>query len=356
MSIRNLARPEVQAFKPYLSARAEATVQAVMLNANESPWPPPGDGGLNRYPDPQPAALRNRLAAIYGVATNQVWVGRGSDEAIDLLLRAFCRPGRDAVVLCPPTFGMYAVAARLQGAAIHEVPLVGARFELDADAVLAACDATVKLVFVCTPNNPTGTVVPLETITRLATALHGRALVIVDEAYIEFSGLPSASTVLDGHENLGVLRTLSKAWSLAGARVGSLLAGREIVDLLRTIMAPYPLSQPSVDAALAALDRDGEALMHRHVATLVGERGRVFAALVTLPGVRKVLDSRANFLAVRLDDADGVYRALAAKGIVVRNITRYPGLADALRISIGTPTENDRLLAALRGILAGGGA
>jgi len=348
MNVLELVRPELRGFTPYASARTESTQRAVMLNANESPWPPEGHAGLNRYPEPQPAALRERLARLYGVRAGQVLMGRGSDEAIDLLLRAFCRPGRDAVVICPPTFGMYAVGAALQGAKVVEAPLAGDAFTLDAAAVLAACTPATKLVFLCSPNNPTGGMVPLPVVARLAAALCGRALPVVDEAYAEFADAPGAATLLDRHPNLAVLRTLSKAWGLAGARVGSLLADAEIVRLLGSIMSPYPLPTPSVDAALAVLGGDGEQRMRQRVALLVAERERLRAALARLPEVRTVLPSQANFLAVRFADAADAYRRLLAQGIVVRDVTRHPGLDDALRISIGTPQENRRLLQALR--------
>ena len=348
MSVLDLARADIRAMAPYSSARMEARGGSVALNANESPWPPPGDVGatLHRYPDPQPAALVQRLAQIYGVRAGQVLVGRGSDEAIDLLVRAFCRAGADAVAVSPPTFGMYAVCARIQGAAVVEAPL-RADFTLDADALLATLTPAVKLVFLCSPNNPTGGLVPLATIEQLAKALHGRALLIVDEAYIEFAGAPSAATLLDRYEHLGVLRTLSKAWALAGARIGSLLAAPEVIALLRRIMPPYPLPTPCVDAAWSTLHPDGEALVRERIATVRGERTRLAAALPSLPGVRAVLPSQANFLAVRFTDAAAVYADLLRAGIVVRDIRRYPGLADALRLSVGTPEQNDALLAAL---------
>lgn len=347
MSVLDLARPELRTLTPYSSARMEAGAAAVMLNANESPWPAAvGSQALNRYPDPQPAALRARLAQLYGVRDEQVLVGRGSDEAIDLLVRAFCRPGVDAVAISPPTFGMYAACARVQGADVVSLPL-GADFRLDADAVLAGLPPAVKLVFVCSPNNPTGGVVPLTAIERLATALAGRALAIVDEAYIEFAAAGSAATLLDRHPNLGVLRTLSKAWALAGARIGTLLASPEVIDLLRRIMPPYPLPTPSVRAALEALDDGGRRLTAERVAATVAERERLAAALAQMPGVRTVYPSRANFLTASLDDAAGAYRALVAQGIVVRDVGRYPGLDGCLRFSVGTPEENSRLLEAL---------
>ncbi|KGI77955.1 histidinol-phosphate transaminase [Oleiagrimonas soli] len=345
MNVLDLARPEVRALTPYSSARMEAQGAAIMLNANESPWPPVGDDGqgLNRYPDPQPAALRERMAAVYGVRPEQMLIGRGSDEAIDLLVRAFCRPGVDAIAVSPPTFGMYAVCAGVQGAAVETLPL-DADFGLDVDAVLAGLSPAVKLLFVCSPNNPTGGLVPQADIARLASALDGRALVIVDEAYIEFAEAESAATLLGQHANLGVLRTLSKAWALAGARIGALLADADVIALLRRIMPPYPLPTPCVQAALAALDETAQRQTGERVATIVAERERLAAILPTVPGVRAVYPSRANFLTVSLDDAPGVYRALLAQGIVVRDVGRYPGLAGCLRFSIGTPEENARLL------------
>ena len=348
MSVLDLARSEIRALQPYSSARMEARGGAMPLNANESPWPPPGDAGLDlhRYPDPQPQALVARMASLYGVRSDQVLVGRGSDEAIDLLVRAFCEAGRDAVLISPPTFGMYAVCTRVQGAALLEIPL-RADFTLDADTLLARLTPAVKLVFVCSPNNPSGGLVPLAAIERLAEALRGRALLVVDEAYIEFADAPSAATLLDRHENLGVLRTLSKAWALAGARIGALLAAPEVIALLRRIMPPYPLPTPCVAVALAALAPEAAAPQRERVALILRERTRLGAALASMPGVRSVLPSQANFLAVRFDDPAAVYRDLLAAGIVVRDISRYPALADALRISVGTPEQNDALLAAL---------
>ena len=260
MSVLDLARPEIRAMQPYSSARMEASGGDVFLNANESAWAPVGDDGLgcNRYPEPQPAALVDALAALYGVRREQLLVGRGSDEAIDLLVRAFCRAGRDAILIQPPTFGMYAVCARVQDAGVVEVPLA-ADFTLDVDAVLAALTPAVKLVFICTPNNPTGQPVPRAAVERLAQALSGRALLVVDEAYVEFCDAGSVADLIDRYDNLAVLRTLSKAWALAGVRIGSLLANAEVIALLRRIMAPYPLPLPSVDAALLALSGWGRA-------------------------------------------------------------------------------------------------
>ena len=347
MSIVALARPEIRALKPYSSARMEACGGAVMLNANEAPLPAAAtDLALNRYPEPQPGALLDGFAALYGVRAEQVLVGRGSDEAIDLLVRAFCRAGSDAVAICPPTFGMYAVSARIQDAQVVEAPLTP-QFTLDIEALLGAITAQTKLVFVCTPNNPTGGVVPLATIAHLAQQLTDRALLVVDEAYLDFAQTPSAATLLDRHANIAVLRTLSKAHALAAARVGTLLAAPEVIALLRRIQAPYPLPTPCIDAALAALSPRALRDTALRAASLVRERERLAPLLRHLPPVREVLASAANFLCVRFRDAGAVYRRLLREGVIVRDVSYQPGLAHCLRITLGTPQENARLLAAL---------
>lgn len=349
MSILDRARPDIRALAPYSSARMEAQGGTVLLNANESSRPPniPGGDGLNRYPDPQPRALVEALAELYGTRAERVLVTRGSDEAIDLLVRAFCRAGEDAVVISPPTFGMYAVCARIQGAAVIESPLEPSG-ALRPDTLVASVTPATKLVFVCNPNNPTGNRVDAEVLADLARALEGRALLVVDEAYAEFSGAPSAVSLIDTYDNVAVLRTLSKAWSLAGARVGTLVAHPDVVGLLRRIIPPYPLPSPCVDAALGAVSYEGRRVQRHHLHEILTERARMLAELPKLPGVREVLPSYANFVAVRFDDAPATYRRLLAAGIVVRDITRYPGLGDALRITIGTGNENDRVLAVLR--------
>jgi len=349
-SILPRARPDLLKLTGYSSARMEASGGALLLNANESPWASPVDTGLrlNRYPDPQPPSLRDRIASWLGVAATNVLIGRGSDEAIDLLTRAFCRAGVDAVVVSPPTFGMYQVAAQIQGARVVEVPLDAARrFAWPLDAITAAVDDTVKLVWVCSPNNPTGTVVPREAILELARRLDGRALVVVDEAYVEFGQAPSLAPEVAHFGNLAVLRTLSKAHALAGARVGCVVADAEVIGLLRRLMAPYPLPTPSVAAAEAALSPSALAITASRIATIRTERERMAAALAEIPGVREVLPSEANFLTVRLADAAATMAALLKQGIVVRDVSKHVALAGALRITIGTPEENDRVLAAL---------
>ena len=349
MSVLDLARPEIRTLEPYSSARMEAGAGEIWLNANESAWAPAGDAGLgcNRYPEPQPAALAEVLRQLYGVRPGQLLLTRGSDDGIDLLVRAFCRARVDAILVQPPTFGMYATSARIQSADVISVPLA-AGFVLDVAAVLAACTPAVKLVFVCAPNNPSGQGVAPGLIRQLADGLDGRALLVVDEAYVEFADTPSVAPWIDQHPHLVVLRTLSKAWALAGARIGCVLAQAQVIELLRRIMAPYPLPLPSVHAALSALSANGQQQARAHIESVRAERSRVGIALRELPGVLEVLQSHANFLTVRFADAGAAYQRLLAAGIVVRDVRRYPGLANALRITIGTTAENDRVLALLR--------
>lgn len=344
MSIVAIARPEIRALTPYSSARMEASTGGVMLDANELPWPPAGTT-LNRYPDPQPSSLVGAFAHLYDVAPDNVLIGRGSDEAIDLLVRAFCRAGNDAVAVCPPTFGMYAVCARVQNAAVISVPLT-AEFAVDTDALLNAITLECKLVFLCSPNNPTGNAIAIADIERIASALENRALVVVDEAYIEFSDAVSATTLLKSHVNVAVLRTLSKAYALAAARIGCVIAHADVIALLRRIQAPYPLPTPCVDIALTALDSGAKTRADQFVTVIRGERERIARALAAL-NETSVLPSVANFVCVRFPDGPATYRYLLSRDIVVRNVGAYRGLENCLRISIGTPDQNDRLLRAL---------
>ncbi len=242
--VHDLARPDVLALEPYSSARSAGPRAEVALDANESPWPPLDDpelAGLERYPEPQPRVLVERLAELYGVSPPNLMVGRGSDDGIDALVRAFCAAGADAVLTCEPTYGVYGVAAAIQGAAQVRVPLRGERFELDPPSVVAAWRPGVKLVFLCSPNNPTGTSLAPEAVTSVCAALCDRALVVLDEAYVEVSETPSLVPELERYPNLVVLRTLSKAWALAGARIGSVVAAPDVVELLQRVRARLTL-------------------------------------------------------------------------------------------------------------------
>jgi len=351
-ALLQLVRADLRGFGGYASARTYDLQGEVWLNANESPWPNPADsdGSSRRYPDPQPPALRAVLARLYGCDPRQLLIGRGSDEAIDLLVRVLCTPGRDAIVVTPPVFGMYAVSARLQDAPLLEVPLVDGAggFGVDLEAVAQVAErGGAKLVFLCSPSNPTGGSVPLAGIQALAARLAGRALVVVDEAYGEFSDQPSATTLMAAHRNLAVLRTLSKAHALPAARIGVLIADPALVRVLRACQAPYPVPTPCAELAVAGLSEEALLRTRARVAQVRGERARLQHALATLPGVRRVYPSDGNYLLVRFADADGAFARLLAAGVVVRDQRAAPQLGDALRITLGTPEQNDRVLAAL---------
>ncbi len=347
--ITALARPEIQALQPYQHASWEPGL--VRLHANELPWRAPLDAsaaGLNRYPEPHPRALAARLATLYGLEAASVLPCRGSDEAIDLLTRAYCRDGRDAVLITPPTFGMYSLAARIQGATVIEVQLRRETgFSLELSALLAALTPAVRLVYLCSPNNPTGNAFDRATLLELARALSGRALLVVDEAYVEFSGEPSLSAELGAHPGVVVLRTLSKAYALAGARCGVLLAHPDIVALLQRVIPPYAITQLSIEAVFRTLQADNLALVRERMRALSRERERLAAELARRPGVLRVWPSAANFLLVEFADAGLALARAHAAGLLVRDLRRAPGLGEALRISVGIREENDRLLASL---------
>ncbi len=352
-SVLALVREDLRAFAGYSSARSSALRGDVWLNANESAWANPADtdNASRRYPDPQPPALRSALAALYGCDTEQLLIGRGSDEAIDLLVRGLCVPGRDAVVVTPPVFGMYAVCARLQNAPLLEVPLVDGPdgFRADVPAIVeAALQGNAKLVFLCSPSNPAGSAIPLSEVEYAAQRLRGRALVVVDEAYGEFSDEPSAVTLLSRYDNLAVLRTLSKAHALAAARIGSLIADAGLIALLRRCQAPYPVPTPCARLAEQALSASALEVTRRRIAEIRDERERMRVALAALPGVRQVYPSQGNFLLLRFTDADGAFQALLEAGVVVRDQRAAPQLQDALRITLGTPEQNDRVILALQ--------
>jgi histidinol-phosphate aminotransferase len=304
---------------------------------------------LNRYPEPQPRALVERLASLYGVAPESLLVGRGSDEAIDLLLRGFCRAGQDSIVICPPTFGMYSVAAHIQGADVITVPLrADADFALDQRAVLEKCTPAVKLVFLCSPNNPTGTLLSEDAVISLTRALEGRAIVVVDEAYIEFSGTQSLARRISDLPHLAILRTLSKAYALAGARCGTLIADPEVISLLHKVIPPYAIAQLSMEAVLNVLEPAQLAMARARLATILSERDRVIAAFAKLAGVTRVWPSAANFVLVEFADAPLALARSRGAHLLIRDVRGYPGLGSCLRITVGSPEQNDRLLEALR--------
>ena len=338
-----IARPEIAGLRPY-AARGGAVDDALLLDANENPWAPPGaTGPWNRYPPQQPAALASRLAALYGVTAKQLLLTRGADEGIDVLVRATCRAGKDAVLVTPPTFGLYANAAQVQGAQVISVPLDD-DFAIRPEAIIAAVrDNPVKLVFLCSPNNPTGTMIAAKDVRRITKACP-QSLVIVDEAYIEFAGAQSLSAAIGELPNLVVLRTLSKAYGLAGARLGAVLADAPVIALMRKVLPPYPLPAPVIAAVEQALSPVNMAIFEDRIATILAERTRVSNGLCRSAHVDHVWPSAANFVLVRLRKKPAMKARLKAHAIHVRD---FSALGENLvRISIGTPQDNDALLAA----------
>lgn len=351
-NLLSLVRADLAGFGGYSSARTAKLTGDIWLNANEAAWANPGDadGSCRRYPEPQPAELVSTLAELYGADPSQLLVGRGSDEAIDLLVRTLCEPGRDGVLFTPPVFGMYAVSARLQGARAIEVPLVDTDEGLvpDIETIIAeAFDGQAKLVFLCSPSNPGGRSVPLADVERVASALAGRALVVVDEAYGEYADEPSAVSLMGRYDNIAVLRTLSKAHGLAAARIGTLIANTSLIAVLRKVQAPYPIPAPCSALALAGLTPEAQALTQERVALIRAERSRLENALTELAIVRRVYASDANFVLARFHDAQAAFDALLDAGIVVRDQRAATQLGDALRITLGTPEQNDRVIAIL---------
>ncbi|HEX6572228.1 MAG TPA: histidinol-phosphate transaminase [Steroidobacteraceae bacterium] len=346
-SVLDLARPDILQLQPYQHAAWDPALER--MHANEMPWRAQGDNtraGLNRYPEPQPKALVERMAQLYGAPVQQVLVGRGSDEAIDLLVRAFCRAGQDRVLITPPTFGFYKVAARIQGADVVEVPLLRDGFQLDTSAVIEA-GRRAKLVFLCSPNNPTGNLLDEAAIRQACGELSRKALVVLDEAYLEFAGRPSLAARLGEFPNLVILRTLSKAYALAGARLGTLIASEEIVGLLKRIIPPYAIPASTVEEVLALTEAPQRASAAARIGTLLAEREVVRQRLERSRNVVRVHPSDANFLLVECRDPQAFLAAGKSAGLLVRDFSSAPGLARCLRISIGTPDQNRRLLAAV---------
>jgi len=354
MSITELARPEIVAMKPYSSARLEAPGKGILLNANEAPWSLLEEDAaklsIHRYPEPQPEALVQQLADLYGIARDQVLVTRGSDEGIDLLTRVFCRAGQDAILHCPPTFGMYRIAAQAQGAAVVEVRRSAeAGFALDGETLLAGlkADHRIRLVFLTSPNNPTGDCISRELLLQVLDAASGRALVVVDEAYAEFSSAISACELIAQYPHLVVLRTLSKAWAAAGLRCGTVVAQAEVLSLLRRVIAPYPLAAPVAAMALRVLQPDMRLRQQKMLNDLASNKQILLQLLQGRSWIRRLWPGEANFVLLQVKDAAGVLAHCAERNIVLRGFPAEPLLRDCLRISVGSTTELAALKAAL---------
>lgn len=338
----------VRELTPYESARRLFSGGQYWLNANESPFTNPYDideSTFNRYPDCQPEELLASYARYAGVSPQQVLVSRGADEGIELLIRAFCQPGQDSILICPPTYGMYAISANTFNVGVQKAPLLDS-FELDMAALqkVADQDKTPKLVFLCSPNNPTGTRIPEEQITQVLELFQDKSLVVVDEAYIEFDMAHSQAQTLNQFENLVILRTLSKAFALAGIRCGFTLASANIVKVLLKVIAPYPVSEPVAQIATQALSAKGLTFMAQQVQSLQDEKRYLKDSLKTLSGMQPVGDRCANFLLYRVANKQGLMDYLVSNGMLIRDQSKQIGLQDCLRITVGNREENNRVI------------
>ncbi|MFY7795065.1 MAG: histidinol-phosphate transaminase [Chitinophagaceae bacterium] len=341
--IHRIIRPNIKDLVPYSSARDEFTGEAkVFLDANENSLGSPLLKWYNRYPDPHQQALKEKLSHIKGIDPAHIFLGNGSDEAIDILYRAFCEPGRHNVIVCPPTYGMYEVSAHINDVAVRKVPLTEV-FQLDLEALEAAVDADTRIIWICSPNNPTGNSLDRGDIEMILNNFDG--IVVVDEAYINFSRHRSFIPDLADYPNLVILQTLSKAWGLAALRVGMSFASADIIGIMNRIKPPYNINEAAQQLASEALEEVEQ--VNEMIRILVAERDRLAAALKQHPLVQHVYPSDANFLLVKVNGGRKVYDFLLTQGIVVRDRSTTPGCADCIRITVGTPTENELLLRAL---------
>lgn len=333
--IAQLVRPNIAALQPYSTARDEYKGElGILLDANENPY----DNGMNRYPS---TALKEQLrclvADIKGVAPQQLFLGNGSDEAIDLCYRVFCEPGRDNAVIMAPSYGMYSVCADINDVGRRMVPLEPETFALPVDRLLAAADSNTKLMFICSPNNPTGNAFETSEIERLAAGFDG--ILVVDEAYIDFCSKPGVLPLLEKYPNLIVLQTLSKAWGMAGLRIGLAMASSYIISIFKQVKYPYNIGTDTISLALESISRD----IAPQVAEIVAERDRLAAELLNAGCVKKIYPSDANFLLIQVSDPRGVYNALLEQGVIVRDRSRVTLCEGCLRITVGTPAENVEL-------------
>ena len=333
-------RPNIRAMQPYSSARDEFHGTAsVFLDANENPYNAP----YNRYPDPMQWRLKEKVAEIKGVPKECILLGNGSDEPIDLILRAFCEPGKECMLTVDPTYGMYQVAAEINNVTCRKVKLTS-DFQIDMPAFLSQIDDTVKAIYLCSPNNPTGNSLNRKDINQILDTFKG--IVVVDEAYIDFSSLPSYTKDLSKYPNLVVFQTLSKAWGAAGIRLGMAFASPEIISVLNKIKYPYNVNQLTQEKALEILNN--QETMKSQLTLILSERTRLQQELTAMPCVRKIYPTDANFILVDVGDADAVYQKLVDQGIIVRNRNKVVLCAGCLRITVGTEEENTALLNALK--------
>ena len=341
--LNKLLRPNIRTLVPYSSARDEFKGEArVFLDANENSFGSPLTKWYNRYPDPLQMKVKERLSEIKGVPVPNIFLGNGSDECIDVLIRACCEPGKDNILICPPTYGMYEVSANINDVQIKKVNLT-LEFQLDIHGIEEAIDGHTKLIFLCSPNNPTGNSLQREDIEIILNNFDG--LVVIDEAYINFSKHRSFTTQLDEYPNLVVMQTLSKAWGLAALRVGIAFASEDMIRVMNKVKPPYNINQASQELALKALEEVGQ--VNDMIREIVKGREALKEALAQLPVVQKIHPSDANFLLVKVNDAPGIYHYLLDNQIVVRDRSRIELCEGCLRITVGTPVENNTLVNAL---------
>ena len=341
--VQTLLRPHLRSLKPYSSARDEYSGKVgVFLDANENALGSTGGGKYHRYPDPRALAVKSKLGKMLGLATDQIFLGNGSDEPIDLLIRAFCEPGEEEILIVPPTYGMYQVSADINRVGVKEVPLT-ADFQLNVAAMQAAWAAKTKLVFLCSPNNPTGNSLRKTDVEQILQAAPG--LVVLDEAYVDFAAEQNWLELLETYPQLVVLRTFSKAWGLAGLRVGMAFGSPALISILNQIKPPYNLNQLSQEVVLEALDHEAE--KEKNVKLILAEREQLANQLRKLPLVQHIFPSDANFLLVKVDDPLKRYQQLIAEQIIVRDRSRVLLCEGCLRITVGTPAENAQLIQTL---------
>ncbi|MGC4034829.1 MAG: histidinol-phosphate transaminase [Chitinophagaceae bacterium] len=341
--LNSLVRENIKKLVPYSSARDEFKGEAnVFLDANENSLGSPLTRWYNRYPDPLQLKVKEKLSTIKGIPVNNTFIGNGSDECIDVLIRTFCDPGIDNILICPPTYGMYQVSADINNIAVKKVKLTP-DFQLDLPAIEEAINGNTKMIFLCSPNNPTGNSLNREDVEVILNNFFG--IVIIDEAYINFSRFKSFSTSLDEYPNLVVMQTLSKAWGLAALRVGIAFASEQIIQLMNKVKPPYNINQASQEIVLKALEGVGQ--VNEMIKILVEERESLVASLLQLSIVKEVYPSDANFLLVKVNDAIATYHFLLDKGIVVRDRSKVELCEGCLRITVGSPDENSQLLKAL---------
>lgn len=349
--ISQRARPEILAMGGYVSARSieKSTTGTIFLDANECAFEPfVGAHNLSRYPEQQPVALQDAICRWLDVSSRHITITRGADEAIDCLVRAFCVPGRDNIVICPPTFAMYAQSATLQNAEVREARLDN-KFDLDVKLIKQNTDKNTKIIFVCSPNNPTANLMTRARILQLCADYADTALIVVDETYVEFADSESVIPCLDAHANLVVLRTLSKSHAAAGLRCGVAVARSDVTGLLQKVLAPYPLAQPVVDAALTILSAPSQAVLAAKRRDIVARREEVAAALAACPDIVELLPSDANYLLVRVKDAADLCNKCRNSGIILRNQSHQPGLENSVRVSIGSHEDMQAFIAVVKG-------